>query len=498
MLSLASSIQGQSLPRTAREGKPDFARVRHFVQEQMITASVPSVSVAVARRGEILWEEGFGWADRENRIPATEHTMYALASVTKSFTATALMLLRERKRLDLARPVNDYLGPARLTSPGSQGVGDWDLTGATVRRVATHTAGLTTFNGDHGVPPEDTIRRYGTIFWRPGERFDYSNLGYVILGHVISRLTGRSYADFMREQVFWPLGMTHTSIGIGPGLEKYVAERYINGGGRDGPWQEDLTPGASGAFCSAHDLALFGMFHSKAHLASQKALLPDAAIDAMQQETVPTGYPSPNRYGMGWWVDEDLHGFRSVLGQGGNPFATAVLRLIPSEGLVVAVLANTGSSLPWKVMDEVLSTLLPSYRERQVRDAGREMPRRPDAPLPAALTGEWTGKIQTYQGSLPLTLSIAASGDIHARLGSQLETVLNNAHFSEIVEIPAHDRGQLIGVMWGDLGTDDLKGTRYDLKFYLTLEGEALYGAVTNSEGESYSHWVELRKKKPG
>jgi CubicO group peptidase (beta-lactamase class C family) len=471
----------------------DFQPVRAMIQAGMAKEGVPSVAVAVARRGKSLWEEGFGWADRENRVPATEHTMYALASVTKSLTATALMLLQQRKRLELDRPVNDYLGPVRLTSPGSGGVGGWNLAGATVRRVATHTAGLTTFDGDHGVPPDETIRRYGTIFWRPGERFDYSNLGYVILAHVIARVSGRSYADFLREELFRPLGMTHTSIGIGPGLEKYVAARYANGGGREGPWYEDLTPGANGAFCSAHDLALFGMFHLKAHLAGQKAILPDAAIDAMQQ-TVPTGYPSPNRYGLGWWLDEDLHGYRSVLGQGGNSFATVVLRLIPSEGIVVAVLSNTGSSLPWKVTDAVLDTLLPAYREKRAQDAADEKPRRPEAPLPAALTGEWSGEIRTYQGALPLTFSIAASG-VRARLGSQPETMLSHPRFSVVDEIPAHDRSQLSGAMPGNLGTDDMRGTRYDLKFYLTLEGDALYGAVTTDGIGSYSHWVALRKK---
>src|ERR1044072_8564835 len=93
ILVLASSFRGQAQPMTARAGNPDFTRVRQFIQEQIVATGVPSIAVAVARRGEILWEEGFGWADRENRIPATEHTMYALASVTKSMTATALMLL---------------------------------------------------------------------------------------------------------------------------------------------------------------------------------------------------------------------------------------------------------------------------------------------------------------------------------------------------------------------------------------------------------------------
>src|SRR5438105_682137 len=137
VLLIVSPLISQSQPTATRIAKPDFSTTRKLIEERMTAESIPSVAVAVARNGEILWEEGFGWADRENRIPATEHTMYYLASVTKAITGTAIMMLHDRKQLDLDHPINDYLGPARLSSPR------WDVNGATVRRVAMHTAGLT-------------------------------------------------------------------------------------------------------------------------------------------------------------------------------------------------------------------------------------------------------------------------------------------------------------------------------------------------------------------
>src|SRR5213593_4901827 len=99
-------------PPATQTSKVDFSKARQFIQEQRVEWSIPSISVAVARRGEILWEEGFGWADRENRIPATEHTMYYMAWVNKSFTAVALLILQARNQLELDRPINDYLGAA--------------------------------------------------------------------------------------------------------------------------------------------------------------------------------------------------------------------------------------------------------------------------------------------------------------------------------------------------------------------------------------------------
>src|SRR4030095_11050207 len=128
VLTLAIPLLAQSEPVLSSTSKPDFSKARQFIQKHMVKYSNPSIAVAVARRGEILWEEGFGWADRENRIPATEHTMYYMASVDKSFTAVALMILQERKQLELDRSINDYLGTGKLSSRARSAAG------ATVRR----------------------------------------------------------------------------------------------------------------------------------------------------------------------------------------------------------------------------------------------------------------------------------------------------------------------------------------------------------------------------
>lgn len=87
-----------------------FESVKASIQRKLTEDGVPSLGVAVARNGKIVWEAGYGWADREKRIPATEHTMYSLASISKPITATGLMLLVERGQVDLDRPINDYLG----------------------------------------------------------------------------------------------------------------------------------------------------------------------------------------------------------------------------------------------------------------------------------------------------------------------------------------------------------------------------------------------------
>jgi CubicO group peptidase (beta-lactamase class C family) len=294
--------------------KPDFASVQKYIRDHMAAESVPALSIAVSRDGRIVWEEGFGWADRENRIKATAHTPYYLASVTKSLTSAALMLLQERHKLDLDHPVNDYLGAAKVHSPM------WDASQATVRRVATHTAGLTTYArscavGDSGcrTSTETAIGRYGVLFWPPGDHFDYSNLGYGILGDVVAHASGRSYGDFLHDEIFQPLGMSDCALDINPALRDQAAQ-YSQPSHTRSPLRTSDHPGASSEHCSVHDLAVFGMFMIAARVPGQKAILSAQSRDAILNSTV-EAVPG-ERYGMGWWVNPDLDGYRVVFGSG--------------------------------------------------------------------------------------------------------------------------------------------------------------------------------------
>src|SRR5713101_7529048 len=312
---------------SARDDNVDFGAIRELIRARLVEQVIPSLAVAVAQNGTILWEEGFGWADRENRVPATEYTMYSLASISKPITATGLMVLKEQGKLDLDRPINDYLGETKLKA--------WigDAADAAVRRVANHTAGLPLhwhfFYEDEPYrrpPMDDTIRRYGNLVTPPGEKHQYSNLGYGILDYVIARLSGKSYPDFMRQEVFLPLGMTRASVDIGPGLEPHAAARYGSDGLRI-PFYDFDHPGGSAVFCSAHDLVRFGMFHLKAHLADQKAILSDDTLDEMQVPTTITGETAG--YGVGWSINEDSLGYRTVSHGGGMGGVATSLQLVP-------------------------------------------------------------------------------------------------------------------------------------------------------------------------
>jgi CubicO group peptidase (beta-lactamase class C family) len=463
-----------------------FDSVREFIKRQLAERPIPSIAVAVARDGQILWEEAFGWANRENRVPATPHTIYSLASISKPITATGLMILKERGRIDMDRPINEYLGEAKI----SVRVGN--PAEATVRRVANHTAGLPLhyqfFYEDepYRAPSRDeTIRRYGNCVTAPGERYQYSNLGYGILDYAIARVSGRSYADFMREEVFLPLGLTHTSVDIGPGLEKHQAIRY----GTDGlpiPFYNFDHPGGSAVYASAHDLVRFGMFHLKAHLPDQKAILKDETIDEMQRATIDMGNSG---YGVGWGTYESAGGLRIVTHSGGMGGVSTLLQIYPVEKIAIVVLSNASSNLPGQVAERVEAVLFPGA----VRKTGAQNQASPEPVFKPSseLLGVWQGKVHTYREELPFTLVFQPDGDVHARLSAQLRTLLNRVGFRD---------GYLSGSFMGDIGTEDANRTRYVLSLSLKLRGDVLNGAMTAQSlpgrrvGNALTHWVELKK----
>jgi len=449
-----------------------FEGVSGFIRSFLVEHGVPSLAVAVSGGGRILWEEGFGWADREARVPATAHTAYSIASVSKPLTAAAVLVLAARGLLDVDGPVNAYLGPTPLRARvgGAQAEA-----AATVRRVANHTAGLPLhshlFPEDEPArrpPMEETLRRYGNLITLPGERHRYSNLGYGVLDHVIARLSGRSYADFMRAEVFLPLGMLRSSIGRAPGLEPFQAARYTAGVRL--PFYDFDHPGGSAAFASAHDLARFGAFQVGTPFPDQRAILTPAALSDGQRGTVELR-PGLS-YGLGWTTRLDAAGRRRVSHGGGMPGVSTILELLPEEGLAVAALANGGSNLPELVVERLLEVLLPGYAEQ--RDRARAAEAAPaaaaEAPFePGELGGTWRGMVATERGDVPLELEFRADGGVHARLGAQLPTLLSDPQWRE---------GWLTGRMAGDLGADDVRRRPYLLHTDLRLRGEALTGAL--------------------
>jgi CubicO group peptidase (beta-lactamase class C family) len=494
-------------PTTTKAGTDLFGDIRLRIEQLIADGEVPSITVAVAFDGEILWEEGFGLADREKKIPATENNAYPLASISKTFTATALMILVEQDLIDLDAPVNDYLGEAKLRAH----VGN--AAEATVRRVANHTAGLplhgqSFYDGEQDRPPPfaETIRRFGYLFTAPGERWQYSNLGYGILGHIISRVSGREYAEFMQEEVFTPLGMDRTSVHLGPGLEEYQAVKYTSDGMVVPPNDTD-SPGADAIYSSAHDLIRFAMFHLKNDLSDQRAIILDASIDGMQRPSPETGPIEPwehegSGYGIGWFIGVTDDGLRVVYHTGGTLGVRTILALVPEKDVAVAVLSNSDNEWRGLIATQIVCNLLSIAQEMFLTPGGQAATTQRFLP-PSELIGSWRGFVHTHQGEVGLMLKIEESGTIFANLAEQPRVRLQNVSYQDTLPqfINAGGGFFLRGWMRCDLETADVKRGRPS-KIWLELKRRenVLNGSlVAFSQRELYtgplSYWVELKKE---
>ncbi|HWF77396.1 MAG TPA: serine hydrolase domain-containing protein [Caulobacteraceae bacterium] len=462
-----------------------FDDIRDVIRAQLVEQALPSLAVAVVQDGRIVWEEALGWADRAQRRAADAHTPYSMASITKPLTATALMILARAGKIDLDRPMNDYLGPAKLNAR----IGD--ARAATVRRIADHSAGLPLhyqfFYADEPwkrPSMDETILRYGNLVTQPGLRHQYSNLGYGVLDHAIARAADCDYAEVMRREVFQPLGMSRSSIGVGPGLEPYAATRY----GSDGaPIPDYVTdhPGASEAYVSAHDLARFALFQLKARLPDQKQLLPDAALDEMQRGAIPCGPGA--RYGIGF-RDELRGAYRTVSHSGGMGGVSTMLRLFPDQGVATIVLCNASSLAPITVSERIAAQLFPDWPVLETAPP----PAPPRFKPPRGLAGTWRGVLATYSGDKPAELTFHADGDVHARFGRQLTALVNN---------PRIEDGLFRGELRASIGTPDTSRFLNYVQLALTPARSRLTGAAIAIDQDrprvrnALSHWIELSRE---
>ncbi len=281
-------------------------QIEAAVSKFMASTHVPGVSVAVVENGEYEWGSGFGLADAENNAPASEHTLFRLASISKSLTATAAMLLWERGRLDLDAPVQKYC-PAFPQKP-------WPIT---TRQVMGHLAGIRHYKSGSQDDLEvgntkhfDDPIRAGLDFFKddallsePGKQFHYSTQGYTLVGCVIEGASGAKYVDFMRQNVFAPAHMDQTQVDDRFAIIPYRTRFYQkteSGTVQNADFLDSSykIPGG-GWLSSAEDMARF-----EVAILNDK-LLKRATRDLMWTPLKPSD-GSKDSYGLGWGVSDQV------------------------------------------------------------------------------------------------------------------------------------------------------------------------------------------------
>ncbi len=242
-----------------------------WIQEQMAYQQIPGLSVGVVYDQEVIWSKGYGVEDLESQDPVTPATLFRLGSVTKLFTATAILQLRDQGKLRLDDPVAQHLPWFELQS-SFEGAPE-----ITLRHLLTHTAGLPReaafpYWTTHEFPTSEEINaalRTQSAIYPPDKIYKYSNLGMALLGEVVVAASGQTYADYIEQHIFEPLGMTHSAVVPAAEDRQQMATAYMRrqpDGNRevmDYYETRGMAPAAN-IVSSVDDLARFGALHLQA------------------------------------------------------------------------------------------------------------------------------------------------------------------------------------------------------------------------------------------
>ena len=331
-------LRAQELPAPALAPAPGVWKgavdqARELILDRMEEQTVPGLSVAVGVDGKIVWAEGFGWADLENRVPVWPSTKFRIASISKSLTAGAVGTLVEEGRLDLDAPVQEYVP----SFPEKE----WPVT---TRLLGGHLAGIRHYRDRefesmvHYDDVVDALQIFANdpLIHEPGTAYEYSTYGWNLISAVVQSVAGEPFLNYMRRVVFEPTGMTETVAEHVDSLIYHRSRAYVrtpDGRIINAPYVDNSNKWSGGGFLStASDLVRYG-----------QAYLGGAFL---RPETVELLWTSQHTrdgertdYGIGW--REHLEGGRRIISHtGGAVGGTTVLVIYPEEGVVVAILTN--------------------------------------------------------------------------------------------------------------------------------------------------------------
>ncbi|MHC5064777.1 MAG: serine hydrolase domain-containing protein [Planctomycetota bacterium] len=317
--------------------------VRQFVESERVSQRIPGLSLALVLDDQLVWSEGFGFANLESGLRAKGSTIYRIGSVSKPLVGTALMQLVEEGQVDLEADIRDYVPewPEKR----------WDIQ---VHHLMTHTAGIRHYNGSEFL----SMRRYedlagpldifkdDPLLFEPGTRHSYSTYGFNIVANVVEDASGQPISEYMREKVYEPAWMNNT------GLEDHTAlqlgrshwyETDADGNWINAPYVDLSNKYAGGGITSTvEDLARWHIAYARGRL-----LKPETIEEMYQPRALNDG--SLHGYGLAWRVQEvelpDGTKTRLIGHSGGSVGANTLFLRYPDKGMAIAVIANHRAQL---------------------------------------------------------------------------------------------------------------------------------------------------------
>ena len=363
----SSAVHSEIDEPPAAEYADAVEQARPVVRALVVEENLPGLSLAVGIVGDIVWAEGFGWADIDERRPVTPETLFRVGGVAKPMTATAVGLLHERGLLDLDAPVRDYVP----SFPEKE----WTVT---TRQLMGHVAGVRNppfdeellYMRDHCESPLDGLERFADhpLRFAPGTRYRHSSYGWTLVGAVVEAAAGEPFRDFMQREVYDPSHMRDTAL---DDVLRPAARRtsfYWPFGGLTGNPVENAADadnscvrGAGALLSTPSDVVRFDLATLDGRLLRRETL-------KMLRTPLELESGESTRYGLGWFVRSAPLGPEAepttIFGHSGTSVGgfTSLVTL-PEHGIVIAVTTNV-SLAPDRVPHRFLAESLPSLSLR--------------------------------------------------------------------------------------------------------------------------------------
>ena len=328
------------------------AKLDRVVNEQMLANKIPGVSLAVLRKGKIVLLKSYGLANIEHQVPVKPETIFQSGSIGKQFTAAAVMILVQENKLSLDDKISKYFPDLPAT---------WkDIT---VWHLLTHTSGL----GDY--PPEIDLKRDYTedeflaafkkapLDFEPGTSWNYSNVGYVTLGILIGKITGKFYGDFVKERLFQPLDMTTAQIiseaDIVP--NRAAGYRLVKGELKNQEW---VSPSTNSTADGSYYVSVLDLAKWDAALYTDKPLTQSSREKIWTPTNLRDG--TTKDYGFGWHLG-NYHGHRLAFHGGAwQGFKTFIIRFLDTD-LTIIFLANSWETRDFKLARALAAAFYPAF-----------------------------------------------------------------------------------------------------------------------------------------
>ncbi len=405
---------------------------------------LPSLAAAVFRGGELVWSDAVGLADAEEQAEATPDTQYAVASITKTFTAASVLQLRDEGKLDLDEPLSRYLPEAVHGSP-------------TLRRMLAHASGL------QREPPgevwetlefpaeEELLARLGEAeqVLAGSAAWHYSNLAYALLGHVVGRVCGTPFRDYVQERLLGPLGLTRTTWGPeAPAAKPYFVEPYSDAIRREPELELGGKGGESGLSSTVGDLARWGSFLAD----PDEAVLAPTSVAEMHELQI---MAEPD-WTLGWGLGIGLvrRGERIFGGHtGGFPGFLSMFVYSRRDRVGAVVLTNSGR---WPKLSETGLALAEAALEELAPDLEPWAPEDPPPEEIVPLLGRWWSEgdetvFSWRHGKLEARLATAPperEPSVFEPEGDDCFRTVSGGERGEILRVVRDEAGAVVKLYW--------------------------------------------------